>query len=151
MSSKGVSEPYIHRSKGAINADTYRNQCIKSKLIPFINKYHPTDDVIFWPDLAQAHYSTEFLAFLEASSVSVVPKAINSPNMPQGHPIEDFRSVLAQLVYEKNWKTTTIKHLERRLRKKLKEIDITLLQSRMEKVKNNLRKMYTDGVFSTCH
>ena len=73
MSSKGVSEPYIHRSKGAINADTYLNQCIKSKLIPFINKYHPTDDAIFWPGLAQAHYSTEVLAFLEASSVSVVP------------------------------------------------------------------------------
>ena len=151
MSSKGVSEPYIHRSKGAINADTYLNQCIKSKLIPFINKYHPTDDVIFWPDLAQAHYSTEVLVFLEASYVSVVPKAINPPNIPQGRPIEDFWGVLAQLVYEKNWETTTVKQLERRIRKKLKEIDITLLQSMMEKVKNNLRKMYTDGVFSTCH
>ena len=105
-----------------------------------INKYHPTDDVIFWPDLAQAHYSTEVLAFLEASSVSVVPKAINPPNIPQGRPIEDFWGVLAQLVYEKNWEATTVKQLERRIRKKLKEIHITLLQSMMEKVKNNLRK-----------
>ena len=151
MSSKGVSEPYIHQSKGAINADTYLNQCIKSKLIPFINKYHPTDDVIFWPDLAQAPYSTEILAFLEASSVSVVPKAINPPNIPQGRPIEEFWVVLTQLVYEKNWEATTVKQVERRIRKKLKEIDITLLRSMMEKVKSNLRKMYTDGVFSTCH
>ena len=83
--------------------------------------------------------------------MSVVPKAINPPNIPQGRPIEDFWGVLAHLVYEKNWEATTVKQLERRIRKKLKEIDITLLQSMMEKVKNNLRKMYTDGVFSTCH
>ena len=89
-------------------------------MIPFINKYHLTDDVIFWPDLAQAHYSTEVLAFLEASSVPVVPKAINPPNIPQGHPIEDFWGALAQLVYEKNWEATTIKQLERRIRKKIK-------------------------------
>ena len=83
--------------------------------------------------------------------MSVVPKTINPPNIPQGRPIEDFWGVLAQLVYEKNWEATTVKQLERRIRKKLKEIDITLLQSMMEKVKSNLRKMYTDGVFSTCH
>ena len=51
--------------------------------------------------------------------MSVVAKAINPQNILQRRPIEDFSGVLAQLVYEKNWEATTVKQLERRIRKKL--------------------------------
>ena len=68
VSSKGVCEPYIHRSNGSVNADVYLNQCVKSKLIPFIKKYHANDDMIFYPDLARAR------------SVDIVRRSISTKN-----------------------------------------------------------------------
>ena len=104
--------------------------------------------MIFWPNLVHAHYSKEVLTYFDEASV---PKTINPPNIAQGRSIEDFWSVLVQLIYEHNWEAKTTKQLERRVRKILKKIDITLLQSMMENVRKNLRKMYTEGVFFICH
>ncbi|CAF3461979.1 unnamed protein product [Rotaria sp. Silwood1] len=151
ISPKRSSEPYVHQSKNVIGGDIYLNQCVKSKSIPFIEKHHSNDEILFWPDIAKAHYSKEVLDYLESVSVPIIPKINNPPNIPQGRPIEDFWSVLAQLVYEKNWEAHTVKQLERRIKKKLKEVDISVLQRMMDDVRKNLRKMYTDGVFSTCH
>ncbi len=116
VSAKGISESYIYRNKNALSGNVYLNQCVKSKLFPFIKKFHS-----------------------------------NPPNIPQGRPIEDFWSILAQQVYEQNWEAKTTKQVERRIRKKLKQIDGTVLQHMMEDVRKNLRKMYAGGVFSVCH
>ena len=83
--------------------------------------------MIFWPDLARAHYSKEVLTYFDEVSV---PKTINPSNIAQGRPIEDFWSVLVQLIYEHNWEVKTTKQLERRIRKK---IDITLLWRMLQK------------------
>ena len=91
------------------------------------------------------------LTYLNEASVPLVPITISPTNILQGCPIEDFWGVLVQLIYEHNWEATTTKQLERRIRKTLKEIDITLLQSMMENVRKNLRKVYTEGIFSICH
>ena len=92
------------------------------KLIPFIKKYHTNDDaMIFWSDLARAHYSKEVLTYFDEASVPIVPKTINPPNIPQGRPIEDFWGVLVQLIYEQNLEAKTAKQLERRIRKTLKK------------------------------
>ncbi|CAF5142165.1 unnamed protein product, partial [Rotaria sp. Silwood1] len=107
ISSKRISEPYVHQSKNVIGGDIYLNQCVKSKSIPFIEKHHSNDEILFWPDIAKAHYSKEVLDYLESVSVPIIPKINNPPNIPQGRPIEDFWSVLAQLVYEKNWEAHT--------------------------------------------
>ena len=40
MSSKGVSDVYIHRSKQAVLQTTYLKECINKRLLPFIEKYH---------------------------------------------------------------------------------------------------------------
>ena len=74
--------------------------------------------MIFWLDLARAHYSKEVLTYFDEASV---PKTINPPNIPQGHPIEDFWGVLVQLIYEHNLEAKTTKQLERRIRKTLKK------------------------------
>ena len=42
---------------------------------------------------------------------------MNPSNITQGRPIEDFRSVLVQLIYEHNWEAKTTKQLEHRIRK----------------------------------
>ena len=104
--------------------------------------------MIFWPNLPCAHYSKEVLTYFDEASL---PKTMNPPNIPQGRPIEDFWDVLVQLIYAHNLEAKTTKQLERRIRKILKKIDITLLQSMIENVRKNLRKMYTERVFSICH
>ena len=53
VSPKRSGKPYIHQSNNAINGDVYYNQCIKSKLIPFIEKHHASDEFLLRPDLAR--------------------------------------------------------------------------------------------------
>ena len=80
--------------------------------------------MIFWPDLARAHYSKEVLTYFDEASR---PKTMNPPNIAQRRPIEDFSGILVQLIYEHNWQAKITKQLQRRIRKILKKIDITLL------------------------
>ena len=56
ISSKGISRVYVHRSKNAVSTNVYLNECIRKRLIPFIERYHVDDSILFWPDLASAHY-----------------------------------------------------------------------------------------------
>ena len=47
LSSKGVSAPYIGKTKGsAINADVYRQKCLP-RLLEFINKHYLQNEYIF--------------------------------------------------------------------------------------------------------
>ena len=50
MSSKGVSNVYVHKSKQAITTDIYLNECINKRLLPFIEKHYKRSNYIFWPD-----------------------------------------------------------------------------------------------------
>ena len=36
--------------------ETYLDQCIKVRLIPFLERHHNKEKVLFWPDLASSHY-----------------------------------------------------------------------------------------------
>ena len=57
LSTKGVSVPYIRKTKDpAINADVYRQKCLP-RLLEFINKHHLLDEYIFWPDFTTSHYA----------------------------------------------------------------------------------------------
>ena len=40
ISSRGVSDVYVHQGKQAVRQGTYLEQCIDKRLIPFIEKYH---------------------------------------------------------------------------------------------------------------
>ena len=61
---RGMSPLYIHGSKAAVGIEMCLNECIKKRLVPFINKYHHSDSVLFWPDLLRAHYTHQVQAFL---------------------------------------------------------------------------------------
>ena len=74
--------------------------------------------MIFWSDLARAHYSKEVLTYFDEASL---PKTMNLSNITQVRPIEDFWGALVQLIYEHNWEAKTTKQLERRIRKTLKK------------------------------
>ena len=52
-----MPKPYIHESRGAINANVYINKCLRRNLVPFIKEHYKDDNHIIWPDLARAHYA----------------------------------------------------------------------------------------------
>ncbi len=93
----------------------------------------------------------QVLRTLEANNVPFVPKGKNPPNVPQVRPIEDIWGVLKQMVYVQNYQAKNLNQLADRIRKKVKEIDKKMLRDMMLGVRSKLRKMWREGVFSTCH
>ncbi|RWS05419.1 uncharacterized protein B4U79_16010 [Dinothrombium tinctorium] len=49
ISSKGKSEPYFVQRNLAVNGFTYKTECIRKRLVPFIKKYHSDGKYIFGP------------------------------------------------------------------------------------------------------
>jgi len=82
VSSKGVSNVYVHKNKQAINQDTYLNECINKRLLPFVEKHHSNGNYLFWPDLASAHYSKSVQGRLSEKNVLFVIRKDNPPNVP---------------------------------------------------------------------
>jgi uncharacterized FlgJ-related protein len=67
----------------------YISKCL-AVLYKFIQKRHKNKNVVFWPDLASAHYAKDTLVRLEELKIEYVPKKENLPNVPQIRPIENI-------------------------------------------------------------
>lgn len=145
ISGKGVSASFIQKCRGpAVNADIYTTKCLP-KMKKFIEKEHLDDNFIFWPDLASSHYAKTTMDWLEANNIPTVPKQDNPPNVPQARPIEMFWAVLSRLVYDQGWEAKTEQQLISRIQRKLKEVDIEVIQEMMGKVRRALRKIEDNG------
>jgi hypothetical protein len=146
--SKGISTPVIRQNKAkAIDSDTYISQCMPI-LKRFIENYHTRDEIMFWPDLASSHYAKKTTDWLTSQNIPFVPKKDNPPNIPQARPIEDFWSILKRKVYEKGWEAENEQHLIDRIKRKVKEIDESVVQTMILKVHNTLRKIEDNGPLS---
>ncbi|CAF1363735.1 unnamed protein product [Rotaria magnacalcarata] len=150
MSSKGVSDVYIHRSKQAVLQTTYLKECINKTLLPFIEKYHHNGNYLFWPDLASAHYSNLVKERLHEKNVPFVARQDNPPNVPQARLIEIVWALLERKVYENNWEAKNLDALARRIKQKAKELDQKMLQAMVEGVRKMHRTMWRDGLYSVC-
>lgn len=149
ISAKGISEPLIRPWKSvAINQEIYLTECLQKRVLPFINKHHQDKKYVFWPDLASAHYANSCVNWMK-KNVNFVSKEMNPPNVPQARPIESFWGDLAQKVYNNGWEAKSEEQLVTRIKKCLKEFDLSDLQSHMMRIKTNLRKIADFGVFST--
>jgi transposase len=123
MSEDGLSKHYMVPSGQAINQDIYIQKCLKERLIPFIKTVHKNDEIVFWPDLASAHYAKKTQDFLRAKKVEFVPREHNPANVPELRPIEDFWSELKRRVYARNWKAKNIAQLRTRINYCIKNMD----------------------------
>ena len=65
-------------------------------------------------------------------NVKSVPKEINTPNVLQARPIENFWVCLAQKVCEGGWKAKTEQLLICRIEFKMKEFDTHFMESLLE-------------------
>lgn len=147
ISEQGSSQPFFALSKHeTINSEVYINECLQSRLLPFISKHHRDGGYTFWPDLARAHTSKAAIAWMK-DNVQFVPPETNPPNVPQARPIENFWGCLSQKVYEGGWQAKTKEDLMRRIKQKLKEFDKDFFQRLMSSVKTKLNKIAKHGVF----
>ncbi len=62
--------------------------------MPFVQKYHRKEKVLFWPDLARCHYGLQVLEYLEENGIHYVREQDNPQNCPQARPIERLWSIL---------------------------------------------------------
>lgn len=148
ISERGISQPTFRRQKSeAVTAAIYIRECLNKRLLPFIHKYHPDANYIFWPDLASAHYAKDTVEWMNAN-IKFVPKNINPPNVPQARPIENFWGCLAQKVYEGGWEATTEEQLIRRIAAKLNEFTNADVKKLMGGLKAKLKKIGDHGVHS---
>ena len=150
MSSKGVSNVYVHKSKQAITTDIYLNECINKKLLPFIEKHYKRNNYIFWPDKASAHYADVVIKRLRTKNINVVTKSNNSPNVPQARPIDTLWSLLEQKTYARNWQAKNLDSLACRIKAKVKELDQKMLQAMVKTIRKQLRSMWHNDLYSVC-
>lgn len=150
VSESGVSQPFFAKQKQAITQETYFRDCIKARLMPFIQMYHIQEKVLFWPDLATSHYSHKVMDYLDDNEVQMVHKEWNPQNCPQSRPIETLWAILSDMVYEGDWEAKTINQLKRRIKKKLKEIDMKVVQSMFSDIRKQLRKIADKGPYNAC-
>ena len=115
-----------------------------------IRDSHSDGRYVFWPDLANAHYAKATTALLDHLDIPFVPKELNPPNVPELRPIENFWSLLKSAVYAGGWEASGEDQLRRKIRKCLKELDLTPVQRDFSTVKTRIR-CYGNGGFASVH
>jgi transposase len=146
ISKKGVSAVFTCPSGLAINQVIYREQCLERRLLPFIQKYHSQDEIIFWPDLASSHYAESVCDFMIENKITFVEKYENPANLPECRPIEQFWTILKQMVYADAWQAKTLEELKLRILKCIKRIDTTQFETLFESMLRNLKDVAIKGV-----
>ena len=147
ISTRGISNPQFFKSGFNINTNTYL-QCLKRGLIPFIKKYHPLGERLFWPDKASSHYAKPVLDFLKAENIPVVSKDNNPTNVPQARPIERFWANLQRMVYSKGRTFDSSPALIARIKYCIHKTDVDVFNTYMKGVPDKLRQISDKGVYS---
>lgn len=146
FSEKGISDPYFVPSGLAVNQKIYLNECIKKRLMPFINRHHLDGQYLFWPDLASAHYAKTVVEYLEEKKVNFVERRDNPANLPECRPIENFWSILKGLVYKSNWQAKNLDQLQKRIKYCLSKIDFELIQGLAQSIPSLVDNVRRNGV-----
>ena len=96
ISERGHSNIFVKPAGLGINSQVYIDECIRARLVPFINKVHKDGEILFWPELASSHYYTVTRAWYKELGIHVLPKEMTPPNVPQLRPIENFLAILKE-------------------------------------------------------
>jgi hypothetical protein len=88
------SKPFATSS--ILTSDIYIKECLQKRLLPMVRSHNIP--VVFWPDLASIHYAKKTLEWFNTNQVAVIPKDINPPNCPKLRPIEEYWSIIKQML-----------------------------------------------------
>lgn len=89
IASNGLKSPPVF-IQGTMNAYRYLEECIKPVLLPWIVQNFDINKCLFWPDLAQYHYTKNVRTTLADIGLDMVTREENTPNLPQCRPIERY-------------------------------------------------------------
>jgi len=89
-------------------------------------------------------------SYLDQNNIQFVDKYFNPQNCPHAKPIETLWSILKSMIYDQGWEAKNINQLKRRIMKKIKMIDINVVQTMFLHINKQLRKMADKGPFHAC-
>lgn len=144
MGPRGMSQPFIEKSKQAINKDVYLKECVKKRLIPYIRRNYT--NYVFWPDQASSHYAIMVINHLRKEGINFVEKNDNPANLPEARPVEDFWAALKGKVYAKGWHAENVQQLINRINYCVKTIDPAFVQHLGEATKKRIDAIRRNGV-----
>ena len=87
--------------------------------------------------------------YLDDNEVQMVHEQWNPQNCPQSRPTETLWTILSDMMYEGGWEAKTIDQLKR-INKKLKEIDMEVVQCMFSGIRKQLRKIADKGPYNAC-
>ncbi|XP_017464756.1 PREDICTED: uncharacterized protein LOC108358113 [Rhagoletis zephyria] len=96
---------------GTINTEIYVKECLQKRLLPFLR--HHNGQIMFWPDLAPAHYANITQKWFEDNNVHYVRKDLNPPNVPELRPIERYWALMKAKLLKMGKPTKTISEIKR--------------------------------------
>ena len=149
LSPKGLSRPLIRKYGYAISGQTYLEDCIRARLIPYIEENYSNGEYVFWPDQASSHYAKIVLDHLRAKNIDFVEKDDNPANVPEIRPIENFWAYLKSLVCKGGWKAETVQQLINRIKYCLKNVDQNIVQTLGLATKSRIDFVRRHGVVET--
>lgn len=138
-----VSEPFV--TDCTVNSQIYLKECIEKRLLPFLKKKKGQRPILFWPDLATAHYARIVTDRLRAEKVQFVAKVDNPPNVPQLRPIERFWAICKRKYRELNKPADTIPKMMRIWKRISKIAAEESGENLFEHFRRNLRVCAEDG------
>lgn len=140
-----ISDPYI--CEGTVNAEIYLEECLKKRLLPFIQKYHKNSNILFWPDLATSHYAYEVQDWLSSEKIEFVKKTENAPNVPQARPIERFWALCKAEYGKRKMPANSLSSFKRIWKNLSTKVARRSAQTLMKGVRKSLRKIAYRNVF----
>lgn len=141
-----ISEPYI--KFGTLKAEEYRIECLEKRLIPFIKRYHPNSDVLFWPDLASIHYEKSVQNCLKDNNIEFVAKECNPPNVPNARPIEKFWNLCKRMYGQRSDPPKNLKGFKIIWNDISKKVAETYAQTLMKNIRRRLKLIGNEGVLA---
>ena len=141
------SKPFITTGQ-AMNGKLYLQQCIQARLLPFIDQYYQCQNVLFWPDLATAHYQKDVLATLHQNGITVVPRNKNPPNLPQARPIERYWCLVKQVYQQRKKSANALNSFKRMYATDSRKVSHDTVRGLMDNVPKILRSIRYKGAYS---
>ena len=146
ISNKGICKPYFALPRTMVNSELYLKECIKKRLMPFIEENHSDGDYIFWPDKAAPHYSDMVTEYFMENDVNYVDKDDNPTNLPECRPIEKFWSILKGHVYKNNWQAKDLHKLKERIQRCWNKVNQTTVKDLANSVQRRIDAVRRNGV-----
>lgn len=125
-------------TKETMNSERYKKYCLQQRVLPFIRSHE--GPVMFWPDLASCHYSTDVLQWYKANEVQFVPKGLNPPNCPQFRPIEKYWAIMKQKLKAKGKVVNNTKQMTIWWNKIAQTVDQRTVRRLMSGITGKVRK-----------